>query len=332
MRLRFRFIVVMLFMIGFIIIFNGLYTVIETTEDYSVHKQREQQGTIYLTPNRAINDAGTTTSPAGLAVNYSQRIVYNRVPKCGSRSVLTLFKIMAVTNKFRVIEPAMNYPYQLGRNEQKRISDFMSALRTPFLYHRHMHYFDFKTFGGPSVAYINLIRDPVSRSVSHFYFRRYGDNLLNKTRVKNKIKNRDMTYDECVLKKETECVGNWGIFFIVPFFCGHLKECRSPKRWALNQAKKNVEKYLVVGILEEYDDFIKVLEKLLPNFFQGAYKQSKTPDPYMPPKSVLSLTRKKQKPSEKIIAMSKENMKLEYEFYDFIKERFHKLKRSLDIQ
>jgi hypothetical protein len=30
--------------------------------------------------------------------------------------------------------------------------------------------------------------------------------------------------------------------------------------------------------------------------------------------------------------MSKENMKLEYEFYDFIKERFHKLKRSLDIQ
>jgi hypothetical protein len=55
-------------------------------------------------------------------------------------------------------------------------------------------------------------------------------------------------------------------------------------------------------------------------------------DPHMPPKSVLSLTRKKQKPSEKVIAMSKENMKLEYEFYDFIKERFHKLKRSLDIQ
>jgi hypothetical protein len=32
-----------------------------------------------------------------------------------------------------------------------------------------------------------------------------------------------------------------------------------------------------VGILEEYDDFIKVLEKLLPDFFQGAYEQSKIP-------------------------------------------------------
>ena len=137
----------------------------------------------------------------------------------------------------------------------------------------------------------------------------------------------------------------------------------------MEQAKKNVENYLVVGILEEYDDFIKVLEKLLPNFFHGAYKQSKTPgimkyhciiinewigllfryflrfsannnelfltvsilDPSVVPKSVLSLTRKKQKPSERVLAIAKEYMKLEYEFYDFIKERFHKLKKSLDI-
>lgn len=52
---------------------------------------------------------------------------------------------------------------------------------------------------------------------------------------------------------------------------------RFPSRWALERAKMNVEKYLVVGILEEYDDFIKVLEKLLPNFFKGAYNQSKIP-------------------------------------------------------
>lgn len=52
---------------------------------------------------------------------------------------------------------------------------------------------------------------------------------------------------------------------------------RFPSRWALERAKKNVEKYAVVGILEEYDDFIKVLEKLLPNFFKGAYQESKIP-------------------------------------------------------
>ena len=52
---------------------------------------------------------------------------------------------------------------------------------------------------------------------------------------------------------------------------------RFPSRWALERAKKNVEKYAVVGVLEEYDDFIKVLEKLLPSFFKGAYKISKIP-------------------------------------------------------
>ncbi|XP_028415482.1 uronyl 2-sulfotransferase-like [Dendronephthya gigantea] len=330
MRLRLRlFVPVALVLVGFIFVFYGLNLDNGSTTNYNgnIHV-----GKVYFTRNeRAVN----TSIISGFAANHPQiieRIVYNRVPKCGSRSTLSLFKILAVKNKYRVIEPALNYPYQLERNDQIRISNLMSALRTPFLYHRHMHYIDFETFSGPQVAYINLIRDPVSRAVSHFYFRRYGDNLLNKTRVKRSIRNQDMTYDECVLKQETECVGNWGIFFIVPFFCGHSKACRTPTVWALEQAKKNVEKYLVVGILEEYEDFIKVLEKLLPNFFKGAYRESKTPDPNIPQKSVLSLTRKKQKPSEKVIAISRGNMKLEYDFYDFVKKRFHQLKHSLDIQ
>lgn len=55
-------------------------------------------------------------------------------------------------------------------------------------------------------------------------------------------------------------------------------------------------------------------------------------DSYLTAKSTLSLTRMKQNPSKEVVAISKENMKLEYEFYNFIKERFHKLKRSLGIQ
>ena len=34
------------------------------------------------------------------------------------------------------------------------------------------------------------------------------------------------TYDECVLKKDLECVGHWGTFFIIPFFCGYFEECQ----------------------------------------------------------------------------------------------------------
>ena len=41
--------------------------------------------------------------------------------------------------------------------------------------------------------------------------------------------------------------------------------------WALNKAKQNVLRhYLLVGVTEELEDFIMVLETVLPRFFRGA--------------------------------------------------------------
>ncbi len=41
--------------------------------------------------------------------------------------------------------------------------------------------------------------------------------------------------------------------------------------WAMQKAKQNVEKYYsVVGVLEEMDVTLKVLEKYIPRFFTGA--------------------------------------------------------------
>ena len=41
--------------------------------------------------------------------------------------------------------------------------------------------------------------------------------------------------------------------------------------WALNKAKQNVLRhYLLVGVTEELEDFIVVLETVLPRFFKGA--------------------------------------------------------------
>ena len=53
---------------------------------------------------------------------------------------------------------------------------------------------------------------------------------------------------------------------------------RRPTEWALRQAKFNVvSNYLVVGILEEFEDFLLTLENLLPQFFRGALSTWKTP-------------------------------------------------------
>lgn len=54
-------------------------------------------------------------------------------------------------------------------------------------------------------------------------------------------------------------------------------------RWALDQAKYNlVNEYLLVGVTEELEDFIMILEAALPRFFRGATDlyRSGTPAPH----------------------------------------------------
>ena len=52
-----------------------------------------------------------------------QRVLYNRVPKCGSRSALTLFKSLSVKNGFKVIDPKKNTPYALNEQDQVCLPD-----------------------------------------------------------------------------------------------------------------------------------------------------------------------------------------------------------------
>lgn len=42
--------------------------------------------------------------------------------------------------------------------------------------------------------------------------------------------------------------------------------------WALDEAKRNLQRhYFLIGVTEELNDFVEVLENVLPRFFKGAY-------------------------------------------------------------
>ena len=115
----------------------------------------------------------------------------------------------------------------------------------------------------------------------------------------------------------------------IPFFCGHYAECWEPGNlWALEKAKQNlVQNYFLVGVTEELEDFIEMLEWSLPSMFHGAVKHYQTSD-----KSHLRRTIRKDSLSESTIEQIQKSpiWKMENELYEFALEQFHFVrKRSL---
>ena len=63
----------------------------------------------------------------------------------------------------------------------------------PAFYHGHFAFLPF----GEEVNYINIIRDPLQRLVSYYYFIRYGDNF--RVGLKRSKQGDKTTFNECVL-------------------------------------------------------------------------------------------------------------------------------------
>jgi len=264
-----------------------------------------------------------------------KRIIYNRVGKCGSRTMIQLISSLARKRDFTVIGSTRYKLLHLDLRDQVEFVDFIDNLRAPFIYHHHVHFVDFKRFGAVQPIYINLIRDPLARLVSAYYYRRFGDYREGHRTwgFKGTEKQKNQSFDECVLNDVSECVDPGKIFYIVPFFCGHEAFCRQPSQLALKQAKINVMlNYLVVGVTEELQDFLSVLEKLLPDFFTGVLELYKAPGDVLQKGMTTTKTANKKGPSPKVAAIVKKHLEIEYDFYNFVKDRFHRLKAELGLR
>jgi len=193
--------------------------------------------------------------------------------------------------------------------------------KLPAMYHGHFSYIDFENLGvaPPRPVWINLVRRPLDRLVSYYYFLRYGDDFrVNKVRSRMGDK---MTFDECVRKKLPDCDPK-RMWVQIPWFCGYFKKCWEPgNRWALEQAKHNLaNKYFLVGLTDELESFIEVLEATLPSFFRGASKMFRESDRLQH----IRKTKFKEEPSPETIAKMEDSKvwRLENEFYEFAHAHF----------
>ncbi|KAK3560814.1 hypothetical protein QTP86_019494 [Hemibagrus guttatus] len=249
-------------------------------------------------------------------------VIYNRVPKTASTSFTNLAYDLCSRNHYHVlhINTSKNNPVMSLQDQVRFVKNVtMWKEMKPALYHGHVSFLDFSKFGVmKKPIYINIVRDPIERLVSYYYFLRFGDDY--RPGLKRRKQGDKKTFDECVAAGGSDCAPE-KLWLQIPFFCGHYSECWNiGSRWALEQAKYNlINEYLLVGVTEELEDFVMMLEAALPRFFRGATDLYRTGK-----KSHLRKTSEKKPPTKESIARLQQSAiwKLENEFYEFALEQF----------
>ena len=211
----------------------------------------------------------------------------------------------------------------------------------PAIFVRHYSFIDFEKFGFEwRPDWFNVIRNPVEKVISYFYYRRapwklkLEQNLFHDfTMPSEDFMNKDLT--TCILdESDPECrfvdgepIGLYGNHAIMQF-CGHDPYCTLfNNEQALAKAKNNVEQFFpVVGLVENMTMTLSVAESVMPEYFKGARKAYFEDPKIMEPKNANP---SKPKVTQKIKDILTKKFRLELEFYEFCKRRLYSQYNSI---
>ena len=204
-------------------------------------------------------------APLGLAPHV---LVYNRLEKTGSSTLLSVIDALAARNNFSHVRLPQLYNASAARGA------IGAALLRPQRTLLSEH-FAFPELEDDRVAYVQVVRDPVARCVSWYHWSRYSHD--NPWTASNRRAFGTAALDECVAgppaappgclncpplhQAQAFCGANGG-----PCFDGSLG---SPE--VLRRAARTVEaSYPVVGLTERLEASLALLEGAFPQFFAGA--------------------------------------------------------------
>ncbi|XP_022246863.1 uronyl 2-sulfotransferase-like isoform X2 [Limulus polyphemus] len=204
------------------------------------------------------------------------KLLYNRAPKCGSTTIYSIMQKLSVDLGYQHYNSKIYNKKLLDESQQRRFVKRVKRMPSPCSFDRHVFFVNFSQFGETSPLYINVVRDPVERIVSSYFYRRAAaKRRANQGRPNEYWMNKN--FEQCVLSSDPECTFiDGGIYsvLLLPYFCGQDRRCLIHNHpWALWQAKQNIQRfYPVVGVLEDMNTTLIVLENTLPRFFRGAFK------------------------------------------------------------
>ncbi|GAX83132.1 hypothetical protein CEUSTIGMA_g10558.t1 [Chlamydomonas eustigma] len=233
-------------------------------------------------------------------------VVYNRVPKTGSSSFQKYIDNLAGHLNFKAYHfgtppwiacsegssPCKRKDRPYLRYELSRLRDrilkFSNGSDAVIDYH-----FAYINFGTQLPLHINMVREPISRLISHYNYMRYGlQRRLEDTNLYiHKFGN--LTIDECLdLYLQCSCEGDCqspyglnctrslcsdlysGFNSQMMYFCPvDSPACAAKNESSLQAAIRVLEdKYDVVGVMEKLEDSMKLFQLVLPRYFKGMPK------------------------------------------------------------
>ncbi|CAH1638635.1 unnamed protein product [Spodoptera littoralis] len=234
-----------------------------------------------------------------------------------------------------------NRTIRLAPADQMALASLVSAYDPPASYIKHVCYTNFTRLGYPNPIYVNVVRDPVERVISWYYYVRAPWYYVERKRAFPDLPLPDPAwlkkdFETCVLSGDRECryiegqthegIGDHRRQTL--FFCGHDPQCMPFNSVeALQRAKRVVEEqYAVVGVLEDMNSTLLAFERYVPRFFHGALKLY-----WEEMNTFTRINRNSFKPpvSEEVKQIVRANFTREIEFYEFCKQRLHMQLRAL---
>ncbi|XP_033630730.1 uronyl 2-sulfotransferase-like isoform X2 [Asterias rubens] len=262
------------------------------------------------------------------------KVIFIRIPKTGSRTMGGLVEQQLSGKGFRHVV----VKFSKVEGDKRRIF----SQKGKVLFSGHTRHMEFQWPTPP--IYISITRDPVERFKSYFSYSFYGDKDNPDYVVKNMMFNRaEMaksrggnntipTSSECILQEMPFCMEKDRLLFpTLILLCGWDPRCSDAGEWAYNNAVKHVNGALAVGVSEETDDFLRVVERLAPDLFSNIYSAYKQPISMAAKQTTATKSAHKEQLTSEAEEKLRGLMKMECRIYNYIKDRFHQIKKELLI-
>ena len=316
--------------------FEGLAKTRKSVKTQNLDENKQfSEFSVSANPSLHKEDLGQFTPPNNFSI-----LIYNRVPKCGSTTLHNAFaKLKKRQPKLQSIHirsyvrPREKHYFKENTGDLYNFQTMTenSALQK-LIYIRHFYYISAETSKSKEkFKYINMVRDPVEHFISWYYWERHHQQDDDWRHVVEEG-TEELSIDECIRQKFKSCIHPGDYTEYLNYFCGQDKFCyeRLPKNDGnvMIQAKRNVEnQYILVGVLEESELSVRILEKLLPGWFRGlrgAYNS------VLNEKGKSNIGHNKQNVSDSAREFLKSKLGFEIQFYDWVSRRLQK--QALDLR